>query len=86
MPSLPASGVDRRLFLSSVLGVAAGVAGLSGCAGNSAVAGSKGVSSAPLADKVPAGTSRENGGCVRPGRRRICDACELVVQYGVGDC
>ncbi len=57
MPPLPASGLDRRLFLSSVLGAAAAVTGLSGCAGSSAAAGSKGVSSAPLADKVPAGTS-----------------------------
>ncbi|MER6126438.1 ABC transporter substrate-binding protein [Streptomyces sp. NPDC001795] len=57
MPSPPASGLDRRLFLSSVLGAAAAVTGLSGCAGSSAAAGSQGVSSAPLADKVPAGTS-----------------------------
>jgi sulfonate transport system substrate-binding protein len=57
MPSLPASGIDRRLFLTSVLGAAAGVAGLSGCAGSSAAAGSEGVSTATLADKVPAGTS-----------------------------
>ncbi|MER5749924.1 ABC transporter substrate-binding protein [Streptomyces sp. NPDC002088] len=57
MPSLPASGVDRRLFLSSVLGAAAAVAGLSGCAESSAATGSKGASAAPLADKVPAGTS-----------------------------
>jgi sulfonate transport system substrate-binding protein len=51
------SGVDRRLFLTSLLGAAAGVAGLSGCAGSSAAADTKGASSAPLADKVPAGTS-----------------------------
>lgn len=57
MPSSPASGVDRRLFLTSLLGAAAGVAGLSGCAGSSAAADTKGASSAPLADKVPAGTS-----------------------------
>jgi len=57
MPSSPVPGVDRRLFLTSLLGAAAGVAGLSGCAGSSAAADSKGVSSAPLADKVPAGTS-----------------------------
>ena len=57
MPSSPVPGVDRRLFLTSLLGAAAGVAGLSGCAGSSAAADSKGVSSAPPADKVPAGTS-----------------------------
>ncbi|MCD9872339.1 ABC transporter substrate-binding protein [Streptomyces guryensis] len=57
MSSSTLPGVDRRLFLTSLLGAAAGVAGLSGCAGSSAVADSKGVSSAPLADKVPAGTS-----------------------------
>jgi sulfonate transport system substrate-binding protein len=52
----PASGVDRRLFLSSLLGVAA-AAGLSGCAGASAAdTQSKGAASAPLADKVPSGT------------------------------
>jgi sulfonate transport system substrate-binding protein len=52
-----ASGVDRRLFLSSLLGVAA-AAGLSGCAGASAVGTqSKGSTSAPLAAKVPSGTS-----------------------------
>ncbi|MEU6142481.1 ABC transporter substrate-binding protein [Streptomyces sp. NPDC047081] len=57
MPFSRTSGVDRRLFLTSVLGAAAGVAGLSGCAGSSAAADTKGASSAPLADKVPAGTS-----------------------------
>lgn len=56
MPSSPLSGVDRRFFLTSALGAVAGVAGLSGCAG-SAVAGSEGASTAPLAAKVPAGTS-----------------------------
>jgi len=57
MPVSRTSGVDRRLFLTSLLGAAAGVAGLSGCAGSSAAADTKGVSSAPPADKVPAGTS-----------------------------
>ncbi|MGW2570323.1 ABC transporter substrate-binding protein [Streptomyces sp. NPDC001537] len=57
MPSSPVPGLDRRLFLTSVLGAAAGVAGLTGCAGGSASADSKGVSTAPLADRVPAGTS-----------------------------
>ncbi|MFJ5529048.1 ABC transporter substrate-binding protein [Streptomyces sp. NPDC093261] len=59
MPSLPASGVDRRLFLTSLLGAAAGAAGLTGCAGSSVAAGASGTgaSSAPLADRVPAGTS-----------------------------
>ncbi|MBK3647525.1 ABC transporter substrate-binding protein [Streptomyces sp. MBT33] len=56
MPSSPVSGVDRRLFLTSVLGAAAGVAGLSGCANGSAAADTRGAASAPLADKVPAGT------------------------------
>ncbi|MEU0598951.1 ABC transporter substrate-binding protein [Streptomyces sp. NPDC006393] len=58
MPSAPASGVDRRLFLSSLLGAAAAAAGLSGCAGSSAAASKSPADlSAPLADKVPAGTS-----------------------------
>ncbi|GAA4074627.1 ABC transporter substrate-binding protein [Streptomyces shaanxiensis] len=57
MPSLPAPGVDRRLFLTSLLGVTAAAAGLSGCADSSAAAGSEGASAAPLAKKVPAGTS-----------------------------
>src|SRR5436309_3022843 len=57
MPFSGTAGIDRRLFLSSLLGAAAGVAGLSGCAGGSAAADTKGVSSEPLADKVPAGTS-----------------------------
>ena len=57
MPASRASGVDRRLFLASLLGAAAGVTGLSGCAESSAAASSKGASTAPLADKVPAGTS-----------------------------
>ncbi|MEV2235591.1 ABC transporter substrate-binding protein [Streptomyces phaeochromogenes] len=57
MPPPSASGVDRRLFLSSLLGAAA-AAGLSGCAGSSAAdTGVKGSTSAPLADKVPSGTS-----------------------------
>ncbi|MFJ8020151.1 ABC transporter substrate-binding protein [Streptomyces sp. NPDC096311] len=52
-----APGVDRRLFLSSLLGVAA-AAGLSGCAGASAAdSESKGSLSAPLSAKVPSGTS-----------------------------
>ncbi|MGW7405718.1 ABC transporter substrate-binding protein [Streptomyces sp. NPDC054833] len=57
MSSLPASGFDRRLFLTSLLGVTAAAAGLSGCAGSSAAADSEGASSAPLAGRVPAGTS-----------------------------
>ncbi|MFB7597363.1 ABC transporter substrate-binding protein [Streptomyces sp. NPDC056160] len=57
MPSAPVSGPDRRLFLSSLLGAAA-AAGLSGCAGSSAAAsGSPADLSAPLAGKVPPGTS-----------------------------
>ncbi|MGX1474716.1 UNVERIFIED_CONTAM: sulfonate transport system substrate-binding protein [Streptomyces canus] len=57
MPVSRTSGLDRRLFLSSILGAAAGVAGLSGCAGSSAAADSKDTLSAPLAGEVPAGTS-----------------------------
>src|SRR5690348_16266716 len=57
MPYSRTSGIDRRLFLSSVLGAAAGVAGLSGCAGGSAAAAGEDDLSAPLAAKVPAGTS-----------------------------
>ncbi|MCT9010435.1 ABC transporter substrate-binding protein [Streptomyces rhizosphaerihabitans] len=50
------SGVDRRVFLSSLLGVAA-AAGLSGCAGaDAADARSQGDISAPLSGKVPRGT------------------------------
>ena len=52
-----APGVDRRLFLTSLLGVAA-AAGLSGCAGATAAdSESKGSLSAPLSAKVPSGTS-----------------------------
>ncbi|MDR6973899.1 sulfonate transport system substrate-binding protein [Streptomyces sp. 3330] len=57
MPVSRTSGVDRRLFLASLLGAAAGVAGLSGCAESSAATRGEGASTAPLADKVPAGTS-----------------------------
>lgn len=56
MPSSAAPGLDRRLFLTSVLGVTAAVAGLSGCAESSA-ATTEAASTAPLLDKVPAGTS-----------------------------
>ncbi|GGY18718.1 ABC transporter substrate-binding protein [Streptomyces djakartensis] len=55
MPSPSVPGVDRRLFLTSLLGVTAAAAGLSGCADNSAAA--EAASDAPLASKVPAGTS-----------------------------
>ncbi|MGW0630986.1 ABC transporter substrate-binding protein [Streptomyces sp. NPDC002758] len=57
MPSPPVSGIDRRLFLTSLLGASAAVAGLSGCAGGSAAADTRGASSAPLAAEIPAGTS-----------------------------
>ncbi|GGM92878.1 ABC transporter substrate-binding protein [Streptomyces fuscichromogenes] len=57
MPSASPSGIDRRLFLTSLLGASAAVAGLSGCAGGSAAADTAGASAAPLAAKVPAGTS-----------------------------
>ncbi|NEA46217.1 ABC transporter substrate-binding protein [Streptomyces sp. SID10815] len=57
MPSAPVSGLDRRLFLSSLLGVAAATAGLSGCAGSGRAAAASGADlSAPLAAKVPPGT------------------------------
>ncbi|MFF0157682.1 ABC transporter substrate-binding protein [Streptomyces sp. NPDC005263] len=56
MPSPSVSGVDRRLFLSSLLGVTAAAAGLSGCAGSSAAADASDAD-APLARKVPSGTS-----------------------------
>ncbi|MFE2534234.1 ABC transporter substrate-binding protein [Streptomyces sp. NPDC059371] len=53
---LSASGVDRRVFLSTLLGAAA-AAGLSGCAdADAAGSRSQGDLSAPLADKVPQGT------------------------------
>ncbi|MEH0544383.1 ABC transporter substrate-binding protein [Streptomyces sp. B21-105] len=48
---------DRRVFLTSLLGAAAGVAGLSGCADSSAAASGNGALAAPLSDSVPAGTS-----------------------------
>ncbi|WP_369271052.1 ABC transporter substrate-binding protein [Streptomyces sp. R11] len=57
MSSSPVPGVDRRLFLTSLLGAAAGVAGLSGCADGSTAAAGEGASTAPLAKNVPAGTS-----------------------------
>ncbi|MFD3587551.1 ABC transporter substrate-binding protein [Streptomyces sp. NPDC058683] len=57
MPSASSSGIDRRLFLTSLLGASAAVAGLSGCAGGTAAAETAGASTAPLAAKVPAGTS-----------------------------
>lgn len=56
MPSSPTAGFDRRLFLTSLLGAGAAAVGLSGCAESSAATGSEGASTAPLADKVPAGT------------------------------
>ncbi|MFE1285256.1 ABC transporter substrate-binding protein [Streptomyces sp. NPDC058751] len=57
-PSSPltTSGVDRRVFLSSLIGVAA-AAGLSGCATADATGSrSQGDLSAPLSGKVPQGT------------------------------
>ncbi|MFF1487358.1 ABC transporter substrate-binding protein [Streptomyces sp. NPDC058319] len=58
MPSVPVSGPDRRLLLSSLLGAAVAATGLSGCAGSSAAAsGSSADLSAPLAGTVPPGTS-----------------------------
>ncbi|KOU67330.1 ABC transporter substrate-binding protein [Streptomyces sp. MMG1533] len=55
MPSPPLPGIDRRLFLTSLLGISAAAAGLSGCAGSSAAASKTSVSE-PLAKTVPAGT------------------------------
>ncbi|TVZ95158.1 ABC transporter substrate-binding protein [Streptomyces sp. BK340] len=49
--------MHRRLFLTSVLGASAAVAGLSGCAHGSAAADTEGTATKPLADKVPTGTS-----------------------------
>ncbi|MFD4503977.1 ABC transporter substrate-binding protein [Streptomyces sp. NPDC058457] len=57
MPSASSPGIDRRLFLTSLLGASAAVAGLSGCAGGSAAADTAGASTAPLAARVPSGTS-----------------------------
>lgn len=57
MSSASPSGIDRRVFLTSLLGASAAVAGLSGCAGGSAAADTAGASAAPLAAKVPSGTS-----------------------------
>ncbi|WP_369389189.1 ABC transporter substrate-binding protein [Streptomyces sp. CG1] len=49
--------MHRRVFLSSLLGASAAVAGLSGCAKGEPSADTKGAATKPLADKVPAGTS-----------------------------
>ncbi|TDT41002.1 sulfonate transport system substrate-binding protein [Streptomyces sp. BK208] len=57
MSAPPVTGIDRRLFLTSVVGASAAVAGLSGCANGSAAAETKGAATAPLATKVPEGTS-----------------------------
>ncbi|MEW2254584.1 ABC transporter substrate-binding protein [Streptomyces sp. NPDC047869] len=57
MSAPPVTGLDRRLFLTSLLGASAAVAGLSGCAGGSAAADTEGALTRPLAAKVPAGTS-----------------------------
>ncbi|MFC7989050.1 ABC transporter substrate-binding protein [Streptomyces pilosus] len=55
MPAPPASRLDRRRFLASVLGVTAATAGLSGCAEAGAAADEASLK-APPAKKVPAGT------------------------------
>ncbi|MEU0060467.1 ABC transporter substrate-binding protein [Streptomyces sp. NPDC006334] len=57
MPVSRAHGLDRRLFLTSLLGATAAAAGLSGCAESSAAAGSKAASTAAIPTTVPAGTS-----------------------------
>ncbi|MGW1051578.1 ABC transporter substrate-binding protein [Streptomyces sp. NPDC002521] len=49
--------MHRRVFLSSLLGASAAVAGLSGCAKGEPSADTEGAATQPLADKVPAGTS-----------------------------
>ncbi|MEU1408100.1 ABC transporter substrate-binding protein [Streptomyces sp. NPDC005728] len=49
--------MHRRVFLTSLVGASAAVAGLSGCAGGSAAADTQGGATEPLADTVPAGTS-----------------------------
>ncbi|MGW7527696.1 ABC transporter substrate-binding protein [Streptomyces sp. NPDC054783] len=49
--------MHRRVFLTSLLGASAAVAGLSGCAKGDASADTSGAATKPLADKVPAGTS-----------------------------
>nr|WP_200305092.1 ABC transporter substrate-binding protein [Streptomyces adelaidensis] len=56
MPSSAVSGLDRRLFLTSLLGVTAAAAGLSGCADSSAATATT-AADAPLPTKVPSGTS-----------------------------
>lgn len=56
MPSSLVPGFDRRLFLTSLLGVSAAAVGLSGCADSSAAADEE-EPDAALASKVPAGTS-----------------------------
>ncbi|SPF02925.1 ABC transporter substrate-binding protein [Streptomyces sp. MA5143a] len=56
MPSSASPGLDRRLFLTSLLGVGAAAVGLSGCADSSA-ATAETAADAPLATKVPRGTS-----------------------------
>ncbi|QER88948.1 ABC transporter substrate-binding protein [Streptomyces tendae] len=55
MPAPPVPGLDRRLFLTSLLGVTAAAAGLSGCAEAGAAADEASLK-APLAMKVPPGT------------------------------
>ncbi|MFG2605785.1 ABC transporter substrate-binding protein [Streptomyces sp. NPDC048514] len=49
--------MHRRVFLTSLLGASAAVAGLSGCAQGDAAAATEGAATEPLADRVPAGTS-----------------------------
>ncbi|MEU0048540.1 ABC transporter substrate-binding protein [Streptomyces sp. NPDC006184] len=49
--------MHRRVFLTSLLGASAAVAGLSGCADGEATAATRGAATKPLAGKVPAGTS-----------------------------
>ncbi|MFH8450601.1 ABC transporter substrate-binding protein [Streptomyces fungicidicus] len=56
MPAPPASGVGRRLFLTSLLGAGAAAAGLGGCAEAGAAADQASLKDPP-ARKVPAGTS-----------------------------
>ncbi|MEV7685637.1 ABC transporter substrate-binding protein [Streptomyces bungoensis] len=57
MPAPSVSGLDRRLFLTSLLGASAAALGVGGCAKGDAAADTRAAAAKPLADKVPAGTS-----------------------------
>ncbi|MEU2054708.1 ABC transporter substrate-binding protein [Streptomyces bungoensis] len=57
MPAPSVSGLDRRLFLTSLLGASAAALGVGGCAKGDAAADTRAAAVKPLAGKVPAGTS-----------------------------